>query len=116
MTYYIIKLIISAGLIVAVSEISKRSSFLGGLLASLPLVSFIAMIWMYVETGSNEKVAELSRSVFWLVLPSLPFFLLLPLLLKRGYNFYLSFAVATTIMICLYLLMIAVLRKIGVQL
>ena len=116
MTYYVIKVAVTTGLVVAVSEISKRSSFLGGLLASLPLISFIAMIWLYVETGSNEKVADLSKSVFWLVLPTLPFFLLLPVLLKKGGNFYLSFGAATAVMMSMYFVVVFVLRKFGIQL
>jgi len=70
--YYAIKILLTAGIVVAVSEASKRSSILGGLLASLPLISFLGMIWLYIDTGSTEKVAELSSSIFWLVLPSLP--------------------------------------------
>src|SRR4051794_23451098 len=102
MTQYIIKLLISAALIVAVSEISKRNSFLGGLIASLPLTSFLAMLWLYRDTHEAAKVAALSRSIFWLVLPSLVFFLVLPILLAGSRNFYISFAVATAIMLASY--------------
>lgn len=116
MAYYIFKVALTTGLIVAISEISKRSTLVGGLLASLPLVSFLGMIWLYVETGSHEKVADLSKSVFWLVLPSLPFFLLLPLLLKKTANFYLSFGASTVAMICIYGVMLVALRKFGIQL
>lgn len=116
MVYYIIKIAITTGLIVTISEVSKRSSFIGGLLASLPLISFLAIIWLYVETGSIEKVSNLSKSVFWLVLPSLPFFLLLPALLKRGTHFYFSLCIATAVMVGLYLLEVIVLRKFDIQL
>lgn len=116
MAYYIFKVVLTTGLIVAISEISKRSTLVGGLLASLPIVSFLGMIWLYVETGSQEKVSELSKSVFWLVLPSLPFFLLLPLLLKKTENFYVSFGAATVTMIGIYVVMLAALRKFGIQL
>ncbi len=114
--YYAIKVLMTAGLVVAVSEASKRSSFIGGLLASLPLVSFLGMIWLYVDTGSTEKVADLSRSVFWLVLPSLPFFLLLPFLLKQKVGFYPSLAVATVVMIALYAGMVGLLAKLDIKL
>ena len=116
MTYYIFKVALTTGLIVAISEVSKRSTVIGGLLASLPLVSFLGMIWLYVETGSQEKVAALSHSIFWLVLPSLPFFVLLPLLLKKTANFYVSFGAATVAMIGTYAVMLVALRKFGVQL
>ena len=115
MAYYIIKLAITTGLVIAVSEIAKRSSLYGGLLASLPLVSFLGIIWLYVETSDATKVASLSRSVFWLVLPSLPFFSLLPYLLKRNVNFYVGLCVATTVMMGLYLVMIIVMRRCGIN-
>jgi hypothetical protein len=107
---------LTTGLIVAISEISKRSTFVGGLLASLPIVSYLGMIWLYVETGSQEKVADLSKSVFWLVLPSLPFFVLLPVLLKKTASFYVSFGMATVAMLALYAVMLVLLRKSGIQL
>ena len=68
--YYLLKVIISAGLIVLVSEVSKRSSFIGAIFASIPLVSFLAILWMYFETKDTGKIAELSIDIFWLVLPS----------------------------------------------
>ncbi|HKS36440.1 MAG TPA: DUF3147 family protein [Verrucomicrobiae bacterium] len=102
MTQYLIKVVLTAGLIVAVSEISKRNTFFGGLLASLPLVSFLAMIWLYFDTRDAGKIAALSTSIFWLVLPSLVFFLALPPLLKLKLNFYLSFALATALMLVCY--------------
>ena len=115
MTYYIIKIVITTALVVVVSEISKRSSLYGGLLASLPLVSFLGIVWLYVETSDVEKVAGLAKSVFWLVLPSLPFFVLLPILLKRNVNFYISLGIATATMLLLYLGMVAVLRRYGID-
>ena len=92
--YYVVKVIVSAALIVAISELSKRSTFVGALLASIPIVSVLAMIWLYVDTRDAGQVAALSRSVFWLVLPSLVLFVLLPPLLERGYSFYGSLAVS----------------------
>ena len=115
MTYYVFKIVLTAGLVVAVSEISKRSTLLGGLVASLPVVSYLGMIWLFVETGSQAKVAELSKSVFWLVLPSLPFFVLLPVLLKKTANFYVSFGAATAAMIVIYAVLLLTLRKFGIQ-
>src|SRR4051812_19866739 len=106
MTQYIIKLLISAAIIVAVSETSKRTAFVGGLLASLPLTSFLAMLWLYHDTKDTAKVAALSISIFWLVLPSLVFFVALPMLLKTKLNFYASFAAATAIMLTCYGLMV----------
>ena len=71
MTQYLIKVIVSALLIVGVSEVSKRSSVMGALLASLPLISLLSFIWIYVDTKDVQLLASLSKVVFWLVLPSL---------------------------------------------
>lgn len=114
--YYVIKVLVTTGLVVAVSEASKRSSLMGAIFAALPLVSFLGMIWLYVDTGSTEKVAELSKSIFWLVLPSLPFFLLLPFLLKRQIGFYPSLTVATVVMIVLYVGMVGLLARFVIKL
>lgn len=116
MVYYTFKIVLTTGLVVAVSEVSKRSSLLGGILASLPLVSFLGIIWLYVDTGSTRKVIELAQSVFWLVLPSLPFFLLLPYLLKKEITFAASLGTSTAVMIGLYFGMVFVLGKFGVEL
>jgi hypothetical protein len=114
MTQYIIKLLISAAIIVAVSEISKRSSLIGGLFASLPLTSFLAMLWLYRDTQDAAKVSALSTNIFWLVLPSLVFFFALPALLKSHINFYASFAGATAIMLACYGVMVLILKRLHV--
>ena len=67
--YVIVKLMLTAILVVLVSEIARRSTFAGALLASLPLVSLPAMVWLYVETGDVQRVSQLSTGIFWLVLP-----------------------------------------------
>ena len=115
-TYYIVKLVVSAALIVAISELSKRSTLAGSLLASLPLVSVLAMIWLYADTRDVAQVAALSRGVFWLVLPSLVLFLLLPVLLDRGYGFVVSLAVSIAATIVVYLAAIALVRYLGLEL
>ena len=67
-----------------VSELAKRSSFWGAALASLPLTSLLAFVWLYLDTGDIQKVSSLSQGIFWLVLPSLLLFVVLPLLLRSG--------------------------------
>jgi hypothetical protein len=113
---YLIKLLLSASIIVAVSAVSKRSTFIGGLLASLPLVSFLSLLWLYHDTHDTEKVAALSISIFWLVLPSLVFFVALPTLLRARQGFYVSFAAATGAMLASYGVMVAVFRRMNVSL
>ena len=116
MAYYTLKIIITTILIVAISEISKRSTFVGAILASVPLVSVLAMIWLYVDTKDISKVSSLSTSVFWLVLPSLVLFVTLPLLLKQNIGFYISISISIFVTILSYWLMIWVLNHFGIRL
>ncbi|MBD3635249.1 MAG: DUF3147 family protein [Methylophaga sp.] len=115
MWYYIIKVIVSALLIVAISEIAKRSSLLGAVLASVPLVSVIAMIWLYHETGDTARIISLASGIFWLVIPSLALFITLPVLLKIGLGFYLSLSISITLTVLCYFTMIFVLNHFGIQ-
>lgn len=111
---YVIKLLISAAIIVAVTEVAKANATLGGLIKSLPLVSLVALIWVYVETRDTQTIAQLSSSTFWFVLPTLPMFLVLPALLNRGYSFWLSLLVALSVMLLCYGLTLFLLRRSGV--
>jgi len=116
MWYYLIKIAITTTLIVAISEVAKRSSFAGAVLASVPLISVLALFWLYIETKDINKVSELSSSVFWLVLPSLALFVALPVLLKQGFNFYVSISFSITLTILCYWLMVTVLKHYGINL
>ena len=115
MAYYIVKIVITTILIVLISEISKRNSLIGAILASVPLVSVLAMMWLYIDTRNIEKISVLSTSIFWLVIPSLALFISLPLLLKQGIDFYLSMTLSILITIVCYWLMITVLGHYGVK-
>lgn len=88
MSYFVLKVGISALLIAGISELAKRNSLMGALLASIPLVSVLAMIWLFAETRDAEKVAALAGDIFWLVLPSLALFLALPVMLRHGWAFW----------------------------
>lgn len=116
MIYYIIKVVTSAVLVVAISEISKKNSFVGSVFASLPLVSIVAFIWLYIDTGSVQKVIDLSKGIFWLVIPSLSMFIVLPYLLQRGINFYYALIISMIVLVVLYFAMIAILDKFGIKL
>lgn len=94
MLQYSVKIILSAIVIVAVSEVAKRNASWAAVLASLPLTSLLAFVWLYVDTGDVNRVALLSHEIFWLVLPSLLLFILLPVLLRAGWNFWLSLVVS----------------------
>ncbi len=111
--YYAIKVLISAILIVAISELSKKSSLLGAILASIPLVSVMAFIWLYVDTKNIDTISKLSISIFWLVIPSLVLFVSLPILLKFT-NFYLALFGAMVLTIIAYYIMIFFLERFGI--
>lgn len=116
MLFASIKALISGILVATVSEVSRRSPAFGGLIASLPIVSVLAMMWMWVEDKDAERIADHSFATFWFVLPSLPMFLILPMLLRAGLHFYLALMLSCLVTIALYLLMVWGLRKFGVEL
>lgn len=116
MFYYTLKILVSALLIVTISEIAKRSSGFAALVASLPLTSLLAMLWMHFDGVESDKIAELSGQIFWLVLPSLVFFLTFPLLLKQGLGFWLSLILSSSTTITVYFVLLPLLRRLGVQL
>ncbi len=113
---FCLKVSITVVVVIAVSEIAKRSSFWGAILASLPLTSLLAFVWLYADTGNVQSVANLSRSIFWLVLASLPLFALLPMLLGSGWSFWPSLLVASVVTIGAYLGLVWLLQRVGVQL
>lgn len=115
MLYYAIKVVISALIIVAVSEIAKRSSGLAALIASLPLTSLLAFIWLHLEGSSSSQMAQLSSQIFWLVLPSLVLFLLFPVLLKHGLNFWISLLASSIATALCYAALLLLLRKLGIE-
>ena len=111
-----VKVLLTAAVVVAISEIAKRSSFWGAVLASLPLTSLLAFVWLQLETGNTQAIASLSQSIFWLVLASLPLFLILPLLLRGGWSFWPSLTAACGVTVGAYFSLVWVLGRFHVQL
>jgi len=116
MAYIIIKTLLTVVIIVGISEIGKRYTTFAALLAALPLTSLLAMIWLYVDTKDAGRIADLSMAIFWLVLPTLLFFLLLPWLLRQQYNFWFSIVISSVVMIVFYLGYAIIGRKLGLPL
>lgn len=116
MFYYTLKVLISALLVVAVSEIAKRSTGFAALVASLPLISLLAFVWLHIESSPSEQIAELSSQIFWLVLPSLLLFLLFPILLRHGVNFWVSLGLSVIATAGCYAALLPLLRRVGVNL
>ena len=111
--HYFIKVFISSAIIVLVSEIAKRDNLLGGLVASIPIVSVLSMIWLYIDTNDIDKVKALANGILWMIFPSMSLFIVLPILINCGIKFYLSITISIlTTMVC-YLLTISVMNYFG---
>ena len=115
MLYLIAKALLSGVIIMAASEVAKRSPTYGALLVSLPLVSILAMIWLWRDTGDIERMAALSEGTFWLVLPTLPMFLVLPAMLRHGFAFWSALAASCALTLALYLVAVWLLTKLGIN-
>lgn len=83
MTWIITKYLLTAGMVVFISEVAKRSDKLGGFIAALPLMTLLTLLWLYIENQPEEKIANHAYYTFWYVIPTLPMFLLFPYLLPR---------------------------------
>lgn len=106
MGFTLLKTLLSAIIITMVSEVAKRSPAFAALIASLPLVSVLGMIWIYRETNDIPRIAAHAEATFWFVLPSLPMFLVLPAMLRHGVGFYLALALNCALTALLYFAMI----------
>ena len=116
MMYFIAKAALSGVIIALVSEVAKRSPSFGALIASLPLISILAMIWLWRDTGSNEQIAAHAGATFWYVLPSLPMFLVLPLLLRNGWGFWPALGLGCALTIALYVITVVIAARFGIRL
>ena len=115
MAWIITKYLLTAGIVILVSELAKRSDKLGGLVAALPLVTVLTLVWLYLENQSMEKIANHAWYTFWYVVPTLPMFLAFPLLLPRlGFSLTLLTCVVITV-IC-FGLFAMLLRPFGIDL
>ena len=94
MIYYFIKLIITALVVVIVSEVAKRSTFIGAIIISIPLTSLLAFTWLYIDTKDYQKIIDLSYGTILLSIPSFAFFIILPILLKFKQNFAFSITIS----------------------
>jgi hypothetical protein len=95
--YFFIKVVISAIIIAAASELAKQHRMLSVVLLSLPLTSLLAFIWIYIDLGDSEKIVHMSQDILWLVAISLIFFIIFPLLLRQGVNFWLALLASATV-------------------
>lgn len=115
MSWLVVKYLVTAAVVVLVSEAAKRSGQLGALIAALPIVTVLALIWLHVEQQPVEKIANQAWYTFWYVVPTLPMFLLFPALLQR-LGFWPSLLACVAVTLGVFLVWAAVLRRFGIQL
>ncbi|MES2904617.1 MAG: DUF3147 family protein [Pseudomonadota bacterium] len=116
MLLFLTKAAVSGLLVALISTIARRYPGWGGLVASLPLVSVMAMLWLYGETRDAEKVADLAMSTFWFLLPSLPMFVIIPLLVRSGWSLGVSMTIAIVVTMMLYATVSWLAPKLGIAL
>jgi hypothetical protein len=116
MLYLAIKAAISGVIVAVVSETARRSPGIGALIVSLPLVSILAMIWLWRDTHDPQRMAAHVGATFWYVLPSLPMFLLMPALIRRGLGFWPSLGAGCLLTVALYAAMVAAGPRFGLKL
>lgn len=113
MTWLITKYLITAGLVVGISELAKRSDRLGGLVAALPLVTLLTLVWLYVERQPVERIANHAWYTFWYVLPTLPMFLAFPWMLSR-WGFWGALAGSAVLTVLCFVLTAWAVRPLGI--
>ena len=113
--YLILKTLISAIIIVVVSEIAKRYTWTAAIIVSLPLTSLLAFVWLYWDTKDTQKVIELSYSTIVMSIPSFVFFIVLPLLLKFKQNFILSIIVSILSTALAYVIFMFIVKKFNIN-
>lgn len=116
MIYLIAKAAISGVLIAAASEVARRWPGWGALIVSLPLVSILAMLWLWRDTHDPVRMAAHVQATFWFVIPSLPMFLLIPMMLRRGAPFASTLVIGCAVTIALYVAMTLVGPRFGLRL
>ena len=116
MLWMVIKSLISGVLVGIVSETAKRSPAFGAMIASLPLVSVLGMIWLWRDTGDPTRLANHAEATFWFVIPSLPMFLIIPALLRRGFGFWFALLTGCAVTVVLYFAMTLIGPRLGLRL
>src|SRR5262249_127554 len=116
MLYFAVKAALSGIIIAIVSEVARRSPTLGALIVSVPIVSFLGILWLWHDTSDAERIAAHAQSIFWYVLPTLPMFLVMPAMLRHGNGFWMTLVVCCALTFVLYLGTAWVLSRFGVTL
>ena len=115
MVWIITKYLLTAGMVVFISEVAKRSDRLGGFIAALPLMTLLTLVWLYVENQPEEKIANHAYYTFWYVIPTLPMFLLFPYLLPK-LGFWLTMGASIVVTAICFGLFALLMNVFGIQL
>jgi hypothetical protein len=115
MAWLITKYLLTAGIVVVVSEAAKRSDRLGGFIAALPVITVLTLLWLHLEHQPEAKVANHAWYTFWYVVPTLPMFLAFPYLLPR-LGFWITMLTSIVITVVCFGLFALIMRKFGVEL
>ena len=113
MLYFIIKIVITATIVVIVAEIAKKSSLFAGLIVSIPITTFLALFWLYWETEDIQKIINLSNSTLLMIIPSISFFIFLPIILKLNTPFIISMFISALLTSFVYYIFLTILQKTG---
>jgi hypothetical protein len=113
---FLIRALLSGLLIATIAVIGRKAPAVAALVASLPLISILGMIWLWRDTGDAELLADHAEATFWYVLPSLPMFLLIPFMLRAGQNFWVAITAGILMTVVLYLATIGIAARFGVRL
>ena len=116
MGFMVVKYAATAFVIILVSEVAKRTDKLGALISSLPLVTVMVMIWLYVEKQSSQKIANHAYYTFWYVIPTLPMFLVMPWLLGKGVQFWQALLICIALTFACFVLTALAAKRFGVDL
>ena len=103
-------------IIVAVSEVAKRSDKIGALISSLPFVTIMVMVWLHLEKQGNQKIGNHAYYTFWYVMPTLPMFLIMPWLMTKGTNFWIALVICALVTFVFFVLTVLIARRFGVNL
>ncbi len=115
MTWIITKYLLTAGMVVFISEVAKRSDRLGGFIAALPLMTLLTLTWLYIESQPEEKIANHAYYTFWYVIPTLPMFLLFPCLLPK-LGFWLTMGASIIVTVICFGLFALLIKSFGIEL
>jgi hypothetical protein len=113
--YFLIKCVVSGILVGLISEAGRKNPSIGSIIASLPLTSILAFIWIYHDSGNTQSIVELSRGIALIVLPSLIFFIVTYYLLKQGWQFYPTLGIASLSLIVVYWVYVKMLAALDIS-